>query len=220
MERSSIRSSTKVRAVTILLGAALQLGISGWALGQDLSPNAGERHGAGEICQIRWDPTRHSGNVDLALWDGVTHTWIQIASALPAQRGGFDWLVPATLHGDMFRIRMTSPASPAGYAMSPGYFSITGSTASASGRTEERAMPRFSIKAEPNPAAGELRISSSGGKPASVSLVDISGHTVWSATSPGENLILPASTIPVGTYLLQAVERDGRTASVQVKIAR
>ena len=171
----------------------------------------GGRLAGGDSYQIRWNAGRANRSVTIDLWNGNTSRWYRIADGINGKRGFFEWIVPTDLHGDRFRVRVTSQS---GYSeMSGTYFSILQGTSVDANTTHSLLLGRSfdSVQVESIPAVGTVTIRArwTEGEALSIALCNLSGRVLH-----GLPVMCPiefdVGGLPRGVYFVQVVFPTGR----------
>jgi hypothetical protein len=186
-----------------------------------LHPVAGERFAAGGSSLITWSPEALPGTVTISLWNAVSGTWLTVASHLPADRGWFEWKVPAELEGEMFRVRIAADEHPDRYAMSDAFFFIDPVESATAGAPMSSA-DESQLEMSPSPAADLLRMSWTGVEPRHLVMHDMQGNEALAMDVPsgGTSVDVPVGHLRNGAYLVDVEMAGGARVVRKVTIRR
>lgn len=185
-------------------------------------PSGGEYLSSGQSVLISWKDWPLNERVSIELWDGQSHKYQIIVNSVVSRTNEYQWIVPAGLSGDLFRIRIISESNALKMDLSDTYFTIDPIPKNGGNSVSVSQIPGvFEVHCMPPVACELLLVNFNDYSPSTVDLVDLNGTIVLSQVLniEGEgSCVFLVSKLMRGVYFVHAKYHENINAVVKIVI--
>lgn len=204
-----------ILVLAAVVPAAAQLEPSGGATAQPLHP--------GHTVRIEWANDLQAPRVDLALWNGTTHTEETIATGLPAEISHHEWQIPATLPpGDQYRFVVRDHAHPRRALRSRSWVHITPAPPLVASVDDDTQTPQLTI--HPSPATNDATLTWNASR-ATITTIEIHDTkqrrlASWTIRPGQTSLQIDLSDLPPGVHHVRMLSPTAVIATQMLPVVR